>query len=155
VVEENDILMSTRRPDRGAVACVGTKHVGSFCSAFLARIQTDADGLLPRYLQEYLRTQTGRLFIAQRCTETTYPVISEDDIETIPVPIAEPAIQEEISSSSSRAEHLGKAAIRLVREAKNDVEGLIDGTLDTKAILSGRIKPPTESETLDFDGGDA
>ena len=33
-------------------------------------------------------------------------------------------------------------------EAKADVEALIDGTLDTNAILSGKLKPPTEREVL-------
>ena len=35
-----------------------------------------------------------------------------------------------------------------VEEARADVEALIEGTLDTKAILSGKLKPRTEEEVL-------
>ena len=149
VLEHGDIVMSTRRPDRGAVALARKEHAGAFCSVFLARIQCTSAQVVGRYLQEYLRTRTGRLFIAQRCTETTYPVISEDDIETIPVAIAPRALQEEIAQLSLKAELLRVSAGRLVREAQSDVEALIAGTLDTNAIITGRVKPPTAEDVAE------
>jgi type I restriction enzyme S subunit len=143
VVRTDDILMSTRRPDRGAVACVTERDDGAFCSVFLARIQCDQEKVLPRFLQEYLRRPSGKLFIAQRCTETTYPVISEDDIETIPIPLVPREVQARISAASRRAEVLRVLGVALVGQAKADVEALIDGTLDVKAILAGTLKAPT------------
>jgi type I restriction enzyme S subunit len=146
IVRTGDVLMSTRRPDRGAVACVTERDDGAFCSVFLARIQCDQEKVLPRFLQEYLRRPSGKLFIAQRCTETTYPVISEDDIETIPIPLVPRQVQERISAASRRAEVLRVLGVALVGDAKADVEALIEGTLDVQAILAGTVKAPTADD---------
>ena len=146
IVRTGDVLMSTRRPDRGAVACVTERDDGAFCSVFLARIQCDQEKVLPRFLQEYLRRPSGKLFIAQRCTETTYPVISEDDIETIPIPLVPRQVQARISAASRRAEVLRVLAVALVGDAKAEVEALIEGTLDVKAILAGTVKAPTADD---------
>ena len=143
VIATDDILMSTRRPDRGAVACVRADQAGSFCSVFLARIQCIRSEVLPRFLHEYLRRPTAKLLIAQRCTETTYPVISEDDIETVPVPLAPRRVQESISAVSLRAGELRRRGIALINEATADVEALIEGTLDMDAILSGKLNAPS------------
>ena len=150
IIATDDILMSTRRPDRGAVACVRKEYSGSFCSVFLARIQCTASEMLPQFLHEYLRRPVARAFIAQRCTETTYPVISEDDIETIPVPLVPTDAQQRISSASLRAEELRRKGGALVNEATADVEALIEGTLDVDAILSGKLSAPSTEDIPDL-----
>ncbi len=141
-ITKSDILMSTRRPDRGAVAYVEDNIDNAFCSVFLAKIQTHEKSH-SRFIHEYLRTYTAKLFIGQRCTVTTYPVISEDDIETIPVPVVSPELIAEISEASKKASLYKKFADQLVVEAKSNVEALIEGKLDTDAILSGKLKAPT------------
>lgn len=145
IIKKGDILMSTRRPDRGAVAYVEDNIDNAFCSVFLAKIQVH-DKSLSRFIHEYLRTNTAKLFIGQRCTVTTYPVISEDDIETIPVPVVSPELVSNIAEASKKASLYKKFADRLVLKAKSDVESLIEGKLDTDAILSGKLKATTWEE---------
>jgi hypothetical protein len=73
-------------------------------------------------------------------------VISEDDIETIPIPLVPREVQARISAASRRAEALRFLGVALVREAKADVEALIEGTLDVQAIIDGTLKAPTADD---------
>ena len=127
IIKKNDVLMSTRRPDRGAVALVEESYEGSFCSVFLARIQVIANKVKPGFLQQYLRTDVAKLFIVQRCTETTYPVISEDDIETIPVPVIEPKLQIKISENTHKAAAYQRAAEELRKESNELMNSILTG----------------------------
>lgn len=141
-ISVGDILVSTRRPNRGAVAVVDRNLAGSFASVFLARLRPKS-GVSPWYIQLYLRSITGTQFLEQRCTETTYPVISEDDLETVPIPVIAHDIQQQIEQALVAREVNLRFANQLIGEAKADVEALIEGWLDVDGILSGRLQPPT------------
>ena len=80
-----DLVLSTRRPHRGAVAVVENDSADNYYSVFLVRLQPKSLAL-SYWLKEYLRHDVGKSLMLMRCTWTTYPVISEDDISTIPVP---------------------------------------------------------------------
>ena len=69
-------------------------------------------------------------------------------IDDVVVPLVPPPDRAAIAASARSALVLTHRATSLVEEAKADVEALIDGTLDTNAILSGKLKPPTEREVL-------
>lgn len=137
-----DIIISTRRPTRGAVAIIPPDLDGAFYSVFLAHFVAK-EGNSPYFIKEYLRTYPGKMFMEQRCTETTYPVISEDDLETVPVPVVTSDCQFEIEKNLKISEMLEQKSFKLISKAKTDVENLIEGKLDTEAIISGKIKTPT------------
>jgi type I restriction enzyme S subunit len=115
---------------------------GSYASVFLARLRAEQDNS-PYYIQQYLRSIVGAMFLEQRCTETTYPVISEDDLETVPIPILDSETQEEIEVSTRSYERLLSKSADLIREAQADVEALIEGRLNVEGIVAGRVQPPT------------
>lgn len=141
LISDWDVLVSTRRPTRRAVTVVPEELAGSYASVFLARLRAKP-GNSPYYIQQYLRSIVGVLFLEQRCTETTYPVISEDDLETVPIPIVESEVQKEIEASTRSYEKLLSMSANLVREAEADVKALIEGRLDVEGIVAGRIQPP-------------
>jgi type I restriction enzyme S subunit len=142
LISDWDVLVSTRRPTRRAVTVVPEELAGSYASVFLARLRAKP-GNSPYYIQQYLRSIVGVLFLEQRCTETTYPVISEGDLETVPIPIVESEVQKEIEASTRSYEKLLSMSANLVREAEADVKALIEGRLDVEGIVAGRVQLPT------------
>src|SRR5690606_8083441 len=98
-----------------------------FYSVFLARLKPKNKSF-GYWLKEYLRHDAGKLLLLQRCTWTTYPVISEDDLETVPVPKLVDD-WEHIAKLSTQSVLLEEYATKLTHVAKKIVEGLIEGTI--------------------------
>jgi len=90
----------------------------------------------------YLRSKEGYAAFQQQIRGTSahlYPT----DVENIVVPKIPEDAEEQIEQLIRRAEHCRIRAYALTDEAKSDVEALIEGKLDTNAILSGKLKAPT------------
>lgn len=84
VMAEGDVLVSTRRPTRGAVVAVGEEFAGDMASVFFTSLRVrDRSVLLPEYLALFLRTSLGRFQFQSMVTETAYPVITDDDVENL------------------------------------------------------------------------
>lgn len=127
VFDAGDVAVSTRRPNRGAIAVVEESSKDVFYSVFLARLKPKNKSF-GYWLKEYLRHDAGKLLLLQRCTWTTYPVISEDDLETVPVPKLVDD-WEHIAKLSTQSVLLEEYATKLTHVAKKIVEGLIEGTI--------------------------
>lgn len=81
IMRKNDILISTRRPTRGAIVTVQDEFDGEICSIFFTSIRIhDLSIVNPIYLSLFLRTSFCRYQFQAMITETAYPVISDDDI---------------------------------------------------------------------------
>jgi len=84
LMKYGDILVSTRRPTRGAVLTVPKDFDNEICTVFFTSLtvlnweETD-----PFYISLFLRTSLGRLQFQSMITETAYPVISDEDVENI------------------------------------------------------------------------
>lgn len=131
------------------------KHVDVYCRPEHAAVAS-SETLVIRFrdpspgafaAREYLRTGAGYAAIQQQIRGTSAHLYPKD-VEKIVVPqIPKPAgmrIEELVRQSDRRF----IISLRLLHDAIKDVEALIEGTLDTKAILSGQLKPPTEEEVL-------
>ncbi|WP_249244441.1 restriction endonuclease subunit S [Brenneria tiliae] len=133
IFDEGDVAVSTRRPNRGAIAVIEESSNTTFYSVFLARLKPK-DRNFGYWLKEFLRHDAGKLLLLQRCTWTTYPVISEDDIETIPVP-AIPDHWDSVARLSRKSVELEVVATNLAASAKTLVEALIEGQLTEQQLL--------------------
>jgi type I restriction enzyme S subunit len=101
---ENDVLVSTRRPTRGAIVAVPPEFVGHICTVFFSTIRVaDRETLLPEYLALFLRTSLGRFQFQAMITETAYPVISDEDVENIIVLVPDKDAQAEIAAAYADA----------------------------------------------------
>ncbi|MCL4285965.1 MAG: restriction endonuclease subunit S [Fimbriimonadaceae bacterium] len=86
IMKEGDILVSTRRPTRGAVVAVPQDFDEHICTVFFTTLRvTDREILDPFYLALFLRTSLGRMQFQAQITETAYPVISDSDVEDLTV----------------------------------------------------------------------
>jgi restriction endonuclease S subunit len=84
IMKCGDILVSTRRPTRGAVVTVPSEFHNEICTVFFTTLTVlDWEKYNPFYISLFLRTSLGRLQFQSMITETAYPVISDEDVENI------------------------------------------------------------------------
>ena len=136
VFDEGDVAVSTRRPNRGAITVVEESSSSTFYSVFLARLKPK-DKNFGYWLKEFLRHDAGKLLLLQRCTWTTYPVISEDDIETISVPEI-PNDWDFVARLSKQSVELEAFATNLTASARTLVEALIEGQLTEQQLIQAQ-----------------
>lgn len=142
----NDVAISTRRPNRGAVAVVEDENPNDYYSIFLAQIRPKVPEF-SYWLKEFLRHPYGRKLLEQRCTQKTYPVISEDDIGTIPIPIDQ-SRWSEISKYSQLARINEVLAQKLTTSARFLVESLIERKLTEAELIAAHNDPAADRALL-------
>ncbi|EMC3730507.1 restriction endonuclease subunit S [Vibrio cholerae] len=147
IFDEGDVAVSTRRPNRGAVAVIEESSSTTFYSVFLARLKPKNKNF-GYWLKEFLRHDAGKLLLLQRCTWTTYPVISEDDIETIPVPEI-PNDWDFVARLSRQSVELEAFATNLTTSAKTLVEALIEGQLTEQQLIQAQQALDDGDNSLD------
>ncbi|WP_210525954.1 restriction endonuclease subunit S [Pantoea ananatis] len=147
IFDEGDVAVSTRRPNRGAIAVIEESSSTTFYSVFLARLKPK-DRNFGYWLKEFLRHDAGKLLLLQRCTWTTYPVISEDDIESIPVPEI-PDHWDFIARLSRKSVKLEAVATDLITTTKILVETLIEGQLTEQQLIEAQQALEDGDNSLD------
>jgi type I restriction enzyme S subunit len=125
-----DILISTVRPNRGAIAvlnCDDEKLVVS--SAFTVLRKKVDSNFLPETLKVLLRSPAYRTWLLKFNVGTQYPVINDEDILSLPIPLVSEEIHKAISefekksaSSRSISNKLFSLAIQSVELAIEDSE---------------------------------
>jgi type I restriction enzyme S subunit len=104
VMAEGDVLVSTRRPTRGAIAAVPPEFAGHVCTVFFTTLRViNREEVVPAYLALFLRTSLGRFQFQSLITETAYPVIGDEDVENVVVLLPDPPHQAEIAEAYSLA----------------------------------------------------
>lgn len=113
------------------------------------------DELHPGYLSLFLNSVFGQMQNDRYSRGIRQRRVYPEDIGAFLLPVPYRDDQHFIGDRVVRYQELSERAVDLVNEAKADVEALIEGTLDTKAILSGKLKPPAAEEVLGVNGGAA
>ena len=123
VVRENDIILSTVRPNRNAVAIIPNKLDNEICSTGFSVIK--AEKINPWFLFTFLKTKYAINQLVRLTMASMYPAVSEDDIETILIPLPSLSFQEDI-------EVLIKKSRKKLNEANikyNEAEVLLNKTV--------------------------
>ena len=98
IMQRGDVLVSTRRPTRGAVVAVPKEFDTEICTVFFTTLRIrDWDEVDPWFLALFLRTSLGRYQFQSLITETAYPVISDDDVENMTVLLPDIETQRELA----------------------------------------------------------
>jgi len=133
IMTHGDLLISTRRPTRGAIVAVPEDFDGHICTVFFTTLRIhDWNIVDPWYLALFLRTSLGRFQFQSSITETAYPVISDADVLDLTVLLPEIDRQREIASAYSGA--VGRffnqlnEAYREITSARQDVENFVLST---------------------------
>jgi len=130
VVHTEDIIVSTVRPTRGAIAMIPREMDGCICSTGFVVLRAK-DEVIPAYLHTVLRLSTTLEQFARRATGSSYPAILEDDIKETLIPYADEKVQDriaiEVTGLRIQAKRLRKEAEVFVNAAKANIERIILG----------------------------
>jgi type I restriction enzyme, S subunit len=130
VVQTGDIIVSTVRPTRGAIALIPNEMEGFICSTGFTIIHP-TEKVSSAYLHLALRLSTTREQFRRRSAGSSYPAILENDIKETLIPVPDKKIQTEIATEVTQvykqAKNLLAEAENLVFETKARVERMILG----------------------------
>ncbi|MBT6053259.1 MAG: hypothetical protein HOG49_41215 [Candidatus Scalindua sp.] len=140
IMTYGDILVSTRRPTRGAVVAVPKEFDGNICTVFFTTLTVnDWERSDPRFLALYLRTSIARYQFQAQITETAYPVIAYDDVLDIEVLLPKKEVQLEIvrqyEESLQQYFEMLNGAYRNVAEAKGYIEKELLGNFSEIPVI--------------------
>ena len=114
LLQANDVVLSTTRPDRGAVARIRQSDAGAIASTGFAVLRGLA-GLARDWLFEMLLTSAVALQLRQRSSGGAYPAITVDELAQIAIPWPTRELQIEVVEEVKRRR---AAAQRLRAEAR-------------------------------------
>lgn len=98
IVRTNDILISTTRPNRGAIVKITEKENLYIASTGFAVIRDIDDSVNRDYLLTVLRLDFTLKQMLQRSTGGNYPAITDDELSKIIIPIPPIGVQNKIVS---------------------------------------------------------
>ena len=132
-VKEGDILVSLVRPTRKAISIVTKEYDNAICTGGFAVLLSK--GKVPvEFLTAVLRTNFVGIQFERYCAGSTYPTINEDDILKVFIPMYSENQINKIAENYRRIIDNIYTSKKLIQEAKQDVEDLIEGNFDMSKI---------------------
>lgn len=120
-----DILVSKVRPNRGAVAIINDKINNLIVSGAFSVLR-EKSNFKKESLFVLLRTDIYKDLLLKWNVGTSYPVIKDEDIMNLPIPLIDNKIQEEISLLIQNSFQLRKESDNLLELVKKAVEVAIE-----------------------------
>jgi type I restriction enzyme S subunit len=132
-VKEGDILVSLVRPTRKAISIVTKEYDNAICTGGFAVLQSK--GKVPvEFLTAVLRTNFAGIQFERYCTGSTYPTINENDVVKIFIPQYSEKQINKIAEKYRRIIESIYRSKKLIQEAKQDVEDLIEGNFEMSKL---------------------
>ena len=125
VVYFGDILISKVRPYRGAVAIINFEAKNLIASGAFTTLHEKSD-YKKEVLQVLLRTQIYKEWLLKWNVGSSYPVVKDEDVLNLPIPILPQETQEQIADCIQRSFALRAESKQLLDEAKASVEREIE-----------------------------
>ena len=123
ITKKNDVLVSTVRPNRGAVAILEDNDLlvsGAFT------VLRERGTYKKEVLQVLLRLPLYRDWLLRYNVGTSYPVIKDEDVLNMPIPLFEDAVQKEITAKVQESFALRRQSKQLLEYATQAVEMAIE-----------------------------
>jgi restriction endonuclease S subunit len=152
VVRENEIIISTVRPNRDAVTIIPKELDNEICSTGFAVIKSEK--INPWFLFAFLKTKYAINQLVRLTMASMYPAVSEDDIGLILVPVPENNFQQKIESFVKEAYEKRKLADEKYKEAEellNKTLGIEKLELRKEKVFEARFDEIISSQRLDAD----
>jgi hypothetical protein len=121
---KNDLLISKVRPNRGAISIIDNDIDFIVSGAFT--VLKEKTGYKKEVLFVYLRLKQIREWLLKYNVGTSYPVIKDEDILNLPIPMVDDKTQRRIASLIKKSFTLRAESERLLDEAKEAVEWKIE-----------------------------
>ena len=131
IVRTGDIIISTTRPDRGAIIKITENENLYIASTGFSVIRNIDSNINPDYLLAILRHKLILMQMRQRSTGGNYPAITQEELSKIIIPILPIPKQQEIvnhiSAIRQQAKALQEEGKAILEQAKKEVEQMILG----------------------------
>ena len=128
VLNKNDILISKVRPYRGAVAIIDFEQEDLIGSGAFTVLQ-EKSSYKKETLQILFRTAVYKDWLLKWNVGSSYPVIKDEDILNLPIPILPEQIQTKIASLIQQSFECKAQSKQLLEDAKRMVEEEIEKKL--------------------------
>ncbi|MDR2654132.1 MAG: restriction endonuclease subunit S, partial [Mycoplasmataceae bacterium] len=123
--EKNDVLISKVRPNRGAIALINEDLQDFIVSGAFTVLKENSD-YKKETLFVLLKTDLYKEWLLKYNVGTSYPVIKDDDILNLPIPVIEGKVQQQIAELIKKSFYLCGESKRLLNEVKEMVEKEIE-----------------------------
>ena len=119
IVRNGDIIVSTTRPHRGAIATISCDEadIQIASTGFCVLRKLKRKDVLKEYLQWILLDDYVLLQMLQRSSGGNYPAITSDELKKIVIPIPDISVQKEICAEATRRK---KEADKLHSDAQQE-----------------------------------
>lgn len=128
IARKNDILISTTRPNRGAISLVASDDLYIASTGF-AVVRDLSDYLLRDYLFIALRQSFCLEQMAQRSSGGNYPAITEDELKKITIPTPSKEVQQRIVDIYSKASEQKRAKEQEAQTLLDSIDSYLLGEL--------------------------
>jgi hypothetical protein len=140
-----DVVYTSVGPPVGEAAVVLPQFLPMAAGGDVSILRHGED-LHPGFLALYLNSVFGRMQNDRYSRGIRQRRVYPEDIGAFLIPVFGAKDQAYVGERIIRHQVLNELAVDLVNEAKANVEGLIEGALDVRAILSGTLKAPTADD---------
>ena len=129
LIREGEIVVSSVRPTRGAIAIVPEDYDNQICSTGFAVLKP-LNGINPRYLHAILRSSVVREQFGRFATGASYPAITDSLMKEVLIPVTDDKkLQDEIAAESEQRlqdalKKIGEAR-KILQEAKGKVDSVM------------------------------
>jgi len=147
VVQAFDIVVSTCRPTRGAIAVVPPHLHNQIASTGFSIIRPKA-GVNPFFLHYALRLVSTLEQFRKWSTGSSYPAILDEDVAKTLIPLPDAVVQDEIASKIMLAMNLRNRAIQGANRDWVQVLDNITHTLTGSSIALGASVPESPIDDL-------
>lgn len=129
VVHASDIIISTCRPTRGAIAVVGKQYHNQICSTGFSVIRPKA-GVNPFFLHYAIRLSSTLEQFRKWSTGSSYPAILDDDVMKTLIPIPKEDVQNImadriLAATHNRNEEIKSANRKWIKKCESVTKSLI------------------------------
>ena len=126
-VANGDLLVSTVRPNRGAITIINTQEKYLIVSGAFTVLRKKEEGQInTQVLQVLLRTKIYKELLLKYNVGTQYPVIKDEDVMNLIVPVIDKSIQNEVEQKIKASLKLKTESNKLLDLAKQAVETAIE-----------------------------
>jgi restriction endonuclease S subunit len=124
-INGGELIVSKVRPTRGAIAIIPDDWNKNFVASGAFSV-FDVMPPLREYLQVILRSVVGKLQLKKPTTGTSYPTVTDEDVENLLVPVLPVATQQKIADLVRKSHEARTKAKESFEEAKHKVEKIIE-----------------------------
>ena len=125
LVKTNDIIISTCRPTRGAIAVIPQELNGQICSTGFSVLRAK-ERINPFFLHYALRLPSTLEQFRKWSTGSSYPAILDEDVEKTKIPVPDKNTQDLIANQIHKANQIRNL---IVQKADNQLQCVLDDML--------------------------